>query len=117
MQRSCGKNLTAFFHITPCPLLILRGGGKNKTKFAKILVFATINLERRLKVGDRGELGNMTDRLLKLAYGGEDVDQMFRDAERLNALCNKFGVDAQTLEEKISSVHFYIFNLVDRSVN
>lgn len=55
-------------------------------------------------MGDRGEPGNITDRLLKLAYGGEDLDQMFDGAEQLNALRNKFGVDAQTLEEKISSV-------------
>ena len=72
-----------------------------KIKFAKILVFATLNPGRRLKMGDRGEPGNVTDRLLKLAYGGEDVDQMFDDAEQLNALRDKFGVDAQTLEAKI----------------
>ena len=49
-----------------------------------------MNFGRRLKMGDYGEPGNVTDRLLKLAYGGEDFDQMFCDAERINALRDKF---------------------------
>lgn len=55
-------------------------------------------------MGDRGEPGNMTDRLLKLAYGGEDLNQMFDEAEQLKVLCAKFKIGPEALEKRISSV-------------
>lgn len=55
-------------------------------------------------MGEFGEPGGVTERLLKIAHGGEDLDQMFREADQLKALRGKFKVDSPALEEKISSV-------------